>query len=49
MDGKPPWQDYLTQVRAVIAAIREPSGEMLAHRQKTKPAQFLQGYLHRYN
>lgn len=28
MDGKPMWQSYLPEVRAVIAAIREPSVEM---------------------
>ena len=26
MDGKPLWQDYLPDVRAVLAAIRDPSG-----------------------
>lgn len=25
MDGKPLWQDYVPEVRAVLAAIREPS------------------------
>lgn len=29
MDGKPLWQDYLPEVRAVLTAIREPSEEML--------------------
>ena len=29
MDGKPLWQDYLPEVRAVIAAIREPTPEMV--------------------
>ena len=28
MDGKPLWMDYLPEVRAVIAAIREPSEAM---------------------
>lgn len=29
LDGKPLWQDYLPEARAVFQAIREPSGEML--------------------
>lgn len=29
MNGKPLWVDYLPEVRAVIAAIREPSDVML--------------------
>ena len=28
MDGKPMWQSYLTEVRTVIQAIREPSIKM---------------------
>lgn len=28
MDGKPLWQDYLPEVRAVLEAIREPSEGM---------------------
>lgn len=28
MDGKPLWQDYLPETRAVLAAIREPSQSM---------------------
>lgn len=28
MDGKPLWQDYLPEARAVIEAIREPSEAM---------------------
>ncbi|MCK0531432.1 hypothetical protein [Sphingobium agri] len=28
MDGKPLWQDYLPEVRAVLSAIREPSESM---------------------
>ncbi|MBO9377655.1 hypothetical protein GG804_12835 [Sphingomonas histidinilytica] len=30
MDGKPLWQDYVPEVRAVLTAIREPSETMLA-------------------
>lgn len=29
MDGKPLWQDYLPEVRAVLAAVREPSEAMV--------------------
>lgn len=29
MDGKPLWQDYLPEARAVIEAIREPSETMV--------------------
>ena len=29
MDGKPLWMNYLPEVRAVLAAIREPSQPML--------------------
>ncbi|WP_397586695.1 hypothetical protein [Sphingobium fuliginis] len=29
MDGKPLWQDYLPEVRAVIDAIRQPSAAMV--------------------
>lgn len=29
MDGKPLWQDYLPEVRAVIAALRDPSQAMI--------------------
>ena len=29
MNGKPLWQDYLPEVRAVIAAIREPTEAMI--------------------
>ena len=28
MDGKPLWQDYVPEVRAVLSAIREPSEAM---------------------
>ena len=30
MEGKPLWQDYLPEARAVVEAIREPSAAMLA-------------------
>lgn len=30
MNGKPLWMDYLPEVRAVVRAIREPSGAMVA-------------------
>lgn len=30
MDGKPMWQDYLPEVRAVLGALRDPSVEMVA-------------------
>lgn len=30
MDGKPVWQSYLPEARAVLQAIREPTQEMLA-------------------
>jgi hypothetical protein len=29
LDGKPLWQDYLPEVRAVLQAIREPSEGMI--------------------
>lgn len=29
MDGKPLWQDYLPEVRTVLAAIRDPSAAMI--------------------
>ncbi|MBN9504970.1 MAG: hypothetical protein J0I69_02995 [Altererythrobacter sp.] len=29
MEGKPLWQDYLPEARAVLEAIREPSDAML--------------------
>jgi len=29
MDGKPLWQDYLPEARAVIAAIRDPDDDFL--------------------
>lgn len=29
MDGKPLWQSYLPEVRAVLLAVREPSRKML--------------------
>jgi len=29
MEGRPLWQDYLPEVRAVIQAIRDPSHEMV--------------------
>lgn len=30
LDGKPLWQDYLPEVRTVIASIKEPSSAMVA-------------------
>lgn len=29
MDGNPLWMDYLPEVRAVVEALREPSGSMV--------------------
>ena len=29
MDGKPLWQDYLPEVRAVLAAVRQPNDAMI--------------------
>lgn len=29
MDGRPLWQDYAPEVRAVLAAIRQPSSAMV--------------------
>lgn len=37
MNGKALWQDYLPEVRAVIAAIREPSQTMVNAGNRTKP------------
>lgn len=37
MDGKPLWQDYLPEARAVLAAIREPSEGILQAMKRTVP------------